>query len=81
VQQLKKEAGHILVECLVPDFAGKLSSVETIAHSGLDVYAHNLETVRRLTPWVRDPRAKYDQSLAALKVRIYEKRKSICVFS
>ncbi|VDM86046.1 unnamed protein product, partial [Strongylus vulgaris] len=31
--------------------------------SGLDVYAHNLETVERLTPWVRDPRAKYKQSL------------------
>ncbi|KAK6052177.1 hypothetical protein COOONC_10319, partial [Cooperia oncophora] len=35
--------------------------------SGLDVYAHNVETVERLTPWVRDPRAKYHQSLAALK--------------
>ena len=36
--------------------------------SGLDVYAHNIETVERLTPWVRDPRAKYRQSLTALKL-------------
>lgn len=38
-----------------------------MAESGLQVYAHNLETVRRLTLEVRDPRAKYEQSLATLK--------------
>ncbi|KAL4003739.1 lipoyl synthase [Acanthocheilonema viteae] len=67
VQYLKQECPEILVECLVPDFRGLLSSVETIASSGLDVYAHNMETVRRLTPWVRDPRATYDQSLKVLE--------------
>lgn len=44
-----------------------MSSVKTIASSGVDVYAHNVETVRRLTPWVRDPRAAYDQSLKVLE--------------
>uniref|UniRef100_A0A183DGR0 Radical SAM core domain-containing protein n=1 Tax=Gongylonema pulchrum TaxID=637853 RepID=A0A183DGR0_9BILA len=63
VQHLKKECPATLVECLVPDFRGRLASVETVLSSGLDVYAHNMETVRRLTPWVRDPRATYDQSL------------------
>ncbi|VDN95778.1 unnamed protein product [Brugia pahangi] len=67
VKHLKQECPNILVECLVPDFRGSLSSVETIASSGLDVYAHNMETVRRLTPWVRDPRATYDQSLKVLE--------------
>ena len=38
----------ILVECLTPDFRGDLSAVEKIALSGLDVYAHNVETVREL---------------------------------
>lgn len=66
VEQLKKECPKLLVECLVPDFAGNLLSVKTVSKSGLDVYAHNLETVRRLTPFVRDPRAKYDQSLRVL---------------
>lgn len=45
-----------------------LQSVRTLAQSGLDVYAHNIETVRRLTPFVRDKRAKYDQSLQVLQL-------------
>lgn len=48
-----------MVECLVPDFAGELNSVRTVVESGLDVYAHNIETVESLTPFVRDRRAKY----------------------
>jgi lipoic acid synthetase len=66
VRELKKQCPHVLVECLVPDFSGRFESVEKVATSGLEVYAHNLETVRRLTPGVRDPRAKYDQSLSVL---------------
>ncbi|VDP36900.1 unnamed protein product [Soboliphyme baturini] len=67
VRMIKSQNAKILVECLVPDFAGNLHCVEEICDCGVDVYAHNIETVRRLTPWVRDPRAKYDQSLACLK--------------
>lgn len=48
-----------MVECLVPDFGGNKESVATIASSGLDVFAHNIETVESLTPRVRDPRARY----------------------
>ncbi len=33
----------------------------------MEVFAHNVETVRRLTMEVRDPRAKYDQSLRVLE--------------
>lgn len=36
------------MECLTPDFRGDLAAVEKIALSGLDVYAHNVETVREL---------------------------------
>ncbi|CAL4060636.1 unnamed protein product, partial [Meganyctiphanes norvegica] len=57
----------ILVECLVPDFRGDEKCVENIAKSGLDVFAHNIETVEELTWLVRDPRAKYRQSLAVLE--------------
>jgi lipoic acid synthetase len=67
VQLIKQNIPDLLVECLVSDFAGDLKSVEALATSGLDVYAHNIETVRRLTPYVRDRRAKYDQSLGVLK--------------
>jgi len=54
------------VEALTPDFAGNLAAVATVVNSGVAVFAHNLETVRRLTPEVRDPRAGYDQSLRVL---------------
>lgn len=41
-----------MVECLTPDFRGDLAAVERIALSGLDVYAHNVETVRELQRYV-----------------------------
>lgn len=67
VQLIKQTRPDLLVECLVSDFAGDLKSVEKLASSGLDVYAHNMETVKRLQPFVRDHRANYDQSLKVLK--------------
>jgi lipoic acid synthetase len=57
----------ILVECLTGDYQGDLSCVEQVAMSGLDVYAHNVETVEALTPYVRDRRAAYRQSLNVLQ--------------
>jgi len=53
-QELKPE---ILVECLTSDFRGDLDAVSSLANSGLDVYAHNIETVKSLQRIVRDPRA------------------------
>jgi lipoyl synthase len=67
VQLLKQNKPTLLVECLVSDFAGNLTSVALLAQSGLDVYAHNVETVERLQPFVRDRRAGYRQSLATLQ--------------
>lgn len=60
-------APHILVEALTGDFAGDLKGVSTVAKSGLDVYAHNVETVEALTPFVRDRRATFRQSLRVLE--------------
>ncbi|CAH2092364.1 unnamed protein product [Euphydryas editha] len=67
VREIKNQNSEILVECLVPDFGGNRDSVETIALCGLDVFAHNIETVERLTPFVRDKRARYRQSLKVLE--------------
>ncbi|CAL9056748.1 unnamed protein product [Musa banksii] len=67
VKALKKLKPDILVECLTSDFRGDLEAVSLLADSGLDVFAHNIETVRRLQRIVRDPRAGYDQSLNVLK--------------
>jgi len=66
VRAIKVRNPGTAVEALTPDFAGDLAAVATVVHSGVDVFAHNLETVRRLTPEVRDPRAGYDQSLRVL---------------
>ena len=49
-----------------PDFQGDLAAVRMLASSGLDVFAHNVETVERLQKRVRDPRAGYRQSLDVL---------------
>ncbi|KAB5518485.1 hypothetical protein PHYPO_G00166540 [Pangasianodon hypophthalmus] len=67
VSHLKARNAKILVECLTPDFRGDLLAVEKVALSGLDVYAHNVETVRELQRYARDPRANFDQSLAVLR--------------
>ncbi len=63
VKAVNPETG---VEALTPDFQGRLDDVATVVDSGLDVYAQNLETVRRLTHPVRDPRASYQQTLDVL---------------
>jgi lipoic acid synthetase len=67
IRRIKNKAPRILVEALTGDFMGDLKGVETVAQSGLDVYAHNVETVEELTPFVRDRRATFRQSLSVLK--------------
>ena len=66
VRAIKVRVPGMAVEALTPDFAGKLPSVDTVLDSGVEVFAQNLETVRRLTHDVRDPRAGYEQTLRAL---------------
>ncbi|PCH33512.1 Lipoyl synthase [Wolfiporia cocos MD-104 SS10] len=67
IRKIKQKAPHILVEALTGDFAGSLPHVSVVAKSGLDVYAHNIETVEALTPFVRDRRATFRQSLSVLE--------------
>jgi lipoate synthase len=67
VREIKTRNSGILVECLTPDYAGDMAAVEVVATSGLDVYAHNIETVAELQRIVRDPRANFQQSLDVLE--------------
>ncbi|KAL6768722.1 LAS2 [Auxenochlorella protothecoides x Auxenochlorella symbiontica] len=67
VRSIKALRPDILVECLTPDFRGDLGAVRHLARSGLDVFAHNIETVASLQRRVRDPRAGYFQSLDVLR--------------
>ena len=66
VRAIKARNPETAVEALTPDFAGDLAAVAVVVASGVEVFAQNLETVRRLTPEVRDPRAGYDQTLRVL---------------
>lgn len=66
IRAIKAACPQTAVEALTPDFSGNVVDVATVVDSGLDVFAQNLETVRRLTHRVRDARAGYDQTLAVL---------------
>lgn len=65
----------IVIEVLVPDFLDNDASIETVLAASPQIYNHNLETVRRLTPQVRS-RATYDRSLSVLR-KVKEKRPEV----
>ena len=66
VDRLKAKAAEIRVEVLLPDFQGDRSALDRLLATGADVFGHNVETIRRLTPGLRDRHAGYKQSLAVL---------------
>jgi lipoyl synthase len=67
IRAIKRRNPSTAVEALTPDFQGVMRDVHTVLDSGLDVFAQNVETVRRLTHPVRDPRAGYEQTIGVLK--------------
>ena len=67
IKAIKLLCPTTIVESLIPDFKGDESSIKEIVKSQPKVISHNIETVSRLTPKVRDARASYEQSLLVLK--------------
>jgi lipoic acid synthetase len=67
VTRLKELAPEVLVETLLGDFQGHMSYVDTTVDARPDVWAHNIEVVRRLQRTIRDVRCSYEQSLAVLR--------------
>jgi lipoyl synthase len=67
VRCIRARCPDTLVELLIGDLAGREASLRVVLEARPDVLAHNLETVRRLSPGVRDHRAGYDQSLEVLR--------------
>ena len=67
IKATQRTSPRLLIEMLMPDFRGEIELVQQIIDASPAVLAHNLETVRRLTPEVRDYRADYDQSLEVLR--------------
>ena len=72
IEAVRKLNPGIVIEVLVPDFNDSDSSVENVLSANPNIFNHNLETVRRLTPSVRH-RATSDRSLSVLK-KAKEKR-------
>ncbi|MEZ0290325.1 MAG: lipoyl synthase, partial [Sulfolobales archaeon] len=75
IRAIKSLSPETRVEVLIPDFRGDLRALKRVIDAEPDVLAHNIETVRRLTPVVRDRRASYDQSLSILRhAKIYSSK-------
>lgn len=73
VSQIKKTIGAVRsvlpgssVEVLSSDLMGSVKDIRTLIHCVPDIISHNLETVERLTPFVRS-RSEYKRSLFFLK--------------
>lgn len=67
IKSIKVLCPKITVESLIPDFRGNEDSIKKVVRSKPEVISHNIETIIRLTPKVRDVRASYEQSLLVLK--------------
>lgn len=67
VEATRAACPDLLIEVLIPDFQGRRDLLEVLVASRPHMVAHNVETVERLTPSVRDPRAGYRQSLELLR--------------
>jgi len=66
IEEVRKLNPGIVIEVLVPDFNESDAAIETVLTANPQIFNHNLETVRRLTPSVRH-RATYERSLTVLR--------------
>jgi len=67
IRTIRENDKKLIVEILTPDFRGNQEWIELLVNARPHVFAHNIETVERLTPHVRDPRATYRQTMGILK--------------
>ena len=68
IKEIKVQCPETIIEPLIPDFHGNRHAIETVAAAGPEVISHNIETVARLSPLIRDSRATYKQSLRVLEM-------------
>lgn len=67
IEAVRAQNPTTTIEVLTADFDAKADAIQTVASAQPDIFAHNLETVRRLTPLVRS-RATYEGSLQTLRI-------------
>lgn len=72
IETVRQLNPNTVIEVLVPDFQDSDAAIEKVLSANPQIFNHNLETVRRLTPDVRH-RATYDRSLSVLK-KVKDKR-------
>lgn len=66
IQAVRERSPKTKVEVLTGDFQGHIGHLLTVVMAEPEVFAHNVESVERLTGQVRDPRASYQQSIDVL---------------
>lgn len=67
ILRIRELCRDTVIEVLIPDFNGDEGALNKVIDAMPDVIGHNIETVRRLTPVVRDRRAGYEKSLKVLR--------------
>jgi lipoic acid synthetase len=67
IKKIKQNSPDVLIEILIPDFRGSINSLRKVVLTKPNVIGHNIETIKALTPIIRDKRAGYKQSLRVLK--------------
>lgn len=66
IKRVKEVNPETTIESLIPDFDGIGENIQKVIDAGPDVISHNIETVRRITPFIRT-KAKYDRSLDVIR--------------
>jgi lipoic acid synthetase len=67
IAELRQRCPELIIEALVGDFGGRKRDLDSLFESAPDVFAHNIEVTRALTPKIRDQRCDYDLSLDVLR--------------
>lgn len=65
IERVREVNPGIVIEVLTPDFMDDDGAINSVISARPEIFNHNMETVRRLTPKVRSV-AKYDRSLSVL---------------
>ena len=66
IRAIRRLTPEVKIEVLVPDFSAKEGSLRILSDTAPEVIGHNIETVRRLAPYIR-PQASHDRSLGVLR--------------
>jgi lipoic acid synthetase len=66
IEAIRRLTPEVKIEVLIPDFSAKERSLKILSDAAPEVISHNIETVRRLAPYIR-PQALHERSLKVLR--------------